>query len=857
MKNMLTIFRREFWAYFNSPIAYIFIVIFLLLSSVIFMVVFTFFARRQADMRMFFDVVPYLLSVFIPALTMRIWAEERQTGTIALLFALPMRPWELVAGKYLAAIACYFIALIGTAPVPIAIMMLGSPDMGKIFCGYLGLLFLGVFFIAAGVFFSGLFKDQIAALAVGVIVCFFIYALGFQDVESFLNDAVAGAGTFIKHALGGADHYYKVGRGIIEIKDAVFFCSYALIFLILNVITLSRIKQPGRRLVAADKGETAASGASAAGFWFGVVILITVGVMANAVISPMRLGRLDFTEGKIYTVNPESREILGKLDDKVKITYYVSQEERMPGALKDLQRDVTDKLMDLADLSPDFTYDVVVVPDCETKLKELRDKKKIYPFPAIVQNITEMSQLLIWSAIEIDYSDKKRQIIGKVTPDSLADLEYNIVRMIAIMSMDKPPAVILAAPVFDPYPGLRNNPEILEKMRAQGYQTELIDLFKNLQKLFEGDGYEVKRTNLVRGDSIPPGARFVVVTGFEELDDRPRYEIARALHEGATVFLASQRTDYRFEEKQRGFDFRVDIYPEKTKSTDNMLLDSYGVTLGERFLFDIEHVPITFSSSKVLQFGSRGPEPMRIPIDLPCNILIQQGNVEKTPINRQPGLPVFYVWGSPVELNEQKIAKNGLASRIVATTSASAWFLEREREGFPLELNEANRPHQAVGKVPVAVMLEGQFPDVYAGNPRPDWPDENANKPGQEKKEKEPEAPPAPMKPAPGRLIVFGCAKSFLDNFLQLSGPGDTREAPGAYQLVATMADSVTINPALSQIRSKENKLRMFPKVDEDKVALYLLFTIALVPALFIAAGAARFIVRRAKRESYESNLKS
>ena len=152
MQNTLTIFRREFAAYFNSPIAYIFIIAFLVLNSGLFMT--AFFLNGTADLRGFFGNLPFFLIFFIPAVSMRLWAEDKRTGTFELLMTLPMRTGDVMMGKYLAALAFYLVALLGTVPLPIMVMALGNPDVGTMWSGYIGAALLGALYLGIGTFIA-------------------------------------------------------------------------------------------------------------------------------------------------------------------------------------------------------------------------------------------------------------------------------------------------------------------------------------------------------------------------------------------------------------------------------------------------------------------------------------------------------------------------------------------------------------------------------------------------------------------------------------------------------------------------------------------------------------------------------
>ena len=236
MSNVITIFRREFAAYFNSPIAYIFIIVFLAINCGLFMT--PFFLAGQADMRDFFGNLPLFLIFFIPALTMRLWAEDKRSGTFELLMTLPMRSAEVMLGKYLAATAFYLVALAGTLPVPIMVNVLGNPDGGAIAAGYLGAVLLGALYMAVGIFTSGLMRDQISAFILGMVGCFVLFLLGMPAIASTIDGWFGGFGSFLQNALGLMPHFASLTRGVIEPADLAYFLGLTTVFLVLNNLWL-------------------------------------------------------------------------------------------------------------------------------------------------------------------------------------------------------------------------------------------------------------------------------------------------------------------------------------------------------------------------------------------------------------------------------------------------------------------------------------------------------------------------------------------------------------------------------------------------------------------------------------------
>lgn len=236
MQSTLTIFRREFAAYFNSPIAYIFIIAFLVLNGGLFMT--GFFLNGTADLRGFFGNLPFFLIFFIPAVSMRLWAEDKRTGTFELLMTLPMRTRDVMLGKYLAALCFYLLALLGTLPLPIMVAALGNPDLGAIWSGYIGAALLGALYLGIGTFTSGLMRDQISAVILGIMACFLIFIIGIGGVAATIDGWLPGLGSFLQNYLGLSDHYEMMLRGVVSLGDLAYFLGLTAVFLILNTLWL-------------------------------------------------------------------------------------------------------------------------------------------------------------------------------------------------------------------------------------------------------------------------------------------------------------------------------------------------------------------------------------------------------------------------------------------------------------------------------------------------------------------------------------------------------------------------------------------------------------------------------------------
>jgi ABC-2 type transport system permease protein len=241
MGGVLTVFRRELAAYFATPVAYVFIVIFLVMAGALTFTLGNFFSRGQADLMPFFTFVPWLFLFLVPALTMRLWAEERRLGTIELLLTLPIAQWQAVVGKFLAAWGFCAIALALTFPLVITVNVLGNPDNGVILTGYLGCVLVAGSFLSVGAAISAMTKNQVIAFVLAVAACFFVTAAGSPVVTEFLSKRLPEL-VDIARSLSVTDRLMGFSRGVITARDIVFFASFIGFFLFANTIAVDQRK---------------------------------------------------------------------------------------------------------------------------------------------------------------------------------------------------------------------------------------------------------------------------------------------------------------------------------------------------------------------------------------------------------------------------------------------------------------------------------------------------------------------------------------------------------------------------------------------------------------------------------------
>jgi ABC-2 type transport system permease protein len=223
--NVWTIAKRELVGYFDSPVAYVFIVIYLLLAGFFTFTFGSFFDRGEASLGAFFMWMPWLLLFLVPALGMRLWSEERRSGTIELLLTFPVTPWQAILGKFLASWIFIAIAMALTFPVWITVNWLGDPDNGVILAGYIGSWFLAGAYLAVSCLTSAITRNQVVSFILSVVICLGLVVVGFTPVTDLL---ARWAAPWLVEAIAGFSvltHFDGFQKGVIDSRDFVFFAS--------------------------------------------------------------------------------------------------------------------------------------------------------------------------------------------------------------------------------------------------------------------------------------------------------------------------------------------------------------------------------------------------------------------------------------------------------------------------------------------------------------------------------------------------------------------------------------------------------------------------------------------------------
>ena len=377
IRNIFTIAKREFTSYFTSPVAYVFLVIFLLLAGFFtFMVGQDFFRRDEASLGSFFLWHPWLYLFLVPAVAMRLWSEEKRTGTLELLLTFPITPTQAVIGKFLASWAFLILALVLTFPIWLTPIFLGSPDNGAILCAYIGSALMAGAYLAIGCMTSALTRNQVVSFILSVVICLFTVLAGHPPVTDFIQSQFPGNDGIVTvvSGLSVMTHFEALQRGVLHLRDLVFFVSV----ITLALFATSAIVRSGQETKKIE------------GFAFSTILvglLAVILLLINFVIHPVR-AKVDLTENKIHTLSSGTKNILMRLnkargdeDDSFKIEarlYFTRGEDRVQVAVRQYAARVDELLKEYRDTAAkgDIIYNRIN-PQPDTDEQELADHDSI------------------------------------------------------------------------------------------------------------------------------------------------------------------------------------------------------------------------------------------------------------------------------------------------------------------------------------------------------------------------------------------------------------------------------------------------------------------------------------------------
>lgn len=414
MRGIWTVARREVRGYFDQPTAYVLIVAFL--GITLFLAFRTMYAMGVASLRPIFDLLPILFAVFVPAATMRALAEERRGKTLEWLLAQPVTETQVVAGKFLGDWLFVMLALAGTLPTAIGVLLVSEADAGIVMAQYIGAGLLASQFVALGLWASSFTRNQITAFIVASAVAFALFLIGLPVVQIGLPPVIAG----VFARLSVLSHFENVARGVVDLRDVVYFVSTTALFLMLALGAIQRDRLSHGR-------------AEWRRMRLGTGVVVALVLMVNLLGSYVR-GRVDLTSGNLYTLEEGTRDLLGDLDDLVQVTLFASPE--LPPELQLQLRDVRDLLGDMRRASGGNLVVDEVDPDSDEDAAEEASQLGVYPVEFNVLRDDQFEVRRGYYGLAVVYADESH-----VTPviQRTDDLEFRLASTIYDMTtMERP-----------------------------------------------------------------------------------------------------------------------------------------------------------------------------------------------------------------------------------------------------------------------------------------------------------------------------------------------------------------------------------------------------------------------------------
>jgi len=424
MSAILTLARRELKALFDTPAGYVLLVVFVVINDFLFFR--SAYLTNSASLRPMLDVLPWLLLFFVPAVAMRTLAEDARTGQLEVVLSQPITELQLLLGKYVGATLFLWLALLLTLPIPLGLSLGAEIAWGAVVAQYGGALLLAAGLAGVGVWASGVARSQITAFIVAVAVMFLLVLVGLNPLVVGLPPQLG----LIAARLGVLSHFDSIGRGVVDLRDVVYFGSLAAIFL-----TIAYGALMGRKLAAGHPAIRRLR--------LGVLLLVAVLVVVNLLGSYIT-GRIDLTPGRAYTLSPATRQLVSSLDDIVTIKLYASDE--LPAEVGLMKRDLDDLLSDLRTAGKGK---LKVIEKDPGQNAEARREAQALGIQPVQFNVVGQSSLQVkegYLGLVIQYADGTEPIPFVRRTD---DLEYRIASVIRGLTRSRKPRLGLIVAMDD------------------------------------------------------------------------------------------------------------------------------------------------------------------------------------------------------------------------------------------------------------------------------------------------------------------------------------------------------------------------------------------------------------------------
>jgi ABC-2 type transport system permease protein len=781
---MYPILKKEITSYLSSLVAYVTIGIFLLVLG-LFLWVFpesSVLDYGYAGLDSLFNTAPYLFMFLVPAITMRSLAEERKEGTFELLLTRPLTHWQIVLGKYIAAVVIVLFALIPTLVYYYSVytlgMQQGNIDTGGVIGSYIGLFLLGASFAAIGLFASSITKNQIIAFAIAVFLCFFIYS-GFDSLSGLL-----ALQSLTLQDVGISEHYQSISRGVLDTRDLAYFI--ILIGAFIGFTLMSLLKQQQKNFK--DK------------YVLGLlVVLFLINLLSNVAFT-----RFDFTKEKRYTLSPISRDIMDGLKQPVRITVFLQGD--FPGGMKRLQHATKDMLSDLQAYSHgQMLFDFIdpikgLSPDAQDQAVQSLKANGLEPTFLSVKTDDGLTQKLMVPGAYVVANGKQVPVNLLLKRVGLSDDEQ---LNISIQNLEYAFSSAIKKVIAGGKP----------QIGFTAGHNELTDLQLNDAMRSLSDGFEVGRIDLklIPFDSLKKIKLVIIAKPDKPFTELEKFKLDQYIMQGGRVLWSIDQVSAELD-SLRGHGGEQLAFAKQLNLDDQLF--TYGVRINYDLIADLSAAQIPISTGSV---GGGQPQIQLVPW-------------------------LFYPIFMPVSKNP--IVKNLDGIRGEFTNTIDTLALKNIKKTVLLASSPYNKklnaPHvislQSVEQEPnpkefqsvpktIAVLLEGSFTSGWKNRPLPEGLTEKIT-PLQQSK--------------PTKMVVISDGDIFK-NAVALDGSPYplgydhyTNKSFGNKNLLLNIADYMTDDSGLIALRNKEIQLRLLDRARIRSEKLYWQIINTAVPLLLV-----------------------
>jgi len=562
------------------------------------------------------------------------------------------------------------------------------------------------------------------------------------------------------------------------------------------------------------------------------VLLAAIVFAAISVLGNLRGARVDMTSDRLFTMSPAAARILEDLKVPVYVKLYITPADKMPNQFKTLERDITEQMRNFEQVSNGQLVFSVHNPQDNEEMQQELAAKGIQPFQVRSMDKDQIDLKRIWSAMTITYKEKPAEVLPQVLPQSLVALEQDIIGPVYRLTREGTPKVA----VFGPKKEV--DQQVAMMYLQQGMQPpEPQPQFSRINDLLQQGHYEPVSVDLTPESLVPEDAAALIVMANTSLNQRQVWEINRTLRRGVPVIMAVQAHEYGYSPANGGRGWDITAQPVDTGLEG--LLAQFGVTLVEDHFMDMNMEVIDLP--REVNLGGLRMQTTE-PVKLPMQIKVPEAQMsQKSGLTNRIGQTLF-LWGTPVQNDPVTLKDNGLSSTELIFSSPDCWMEPFSEGRLPGTLFSPNGK-EMLGPQPLAVMVEGTFPDTFADREVPAWPTPPVTE-GEEAPA--PEPAPAPITPAGSQLLVVGCAKMFDDGIIA---------APQNALLLLNAVDYMAGSKDLLSIRSKTLTNRTLKPMEAGTKLFWRFVTILLVPILLTVFGVSRAAMRRKEAARYRESV--